>query len=328
VDVSNVPQLISGPEFARLSALYTYGILDAEPEPAFDQAVSDLATSLDIPMAQLVFADAYRFVSKAQVGLPDRPFLRNGSVPDALINERAVLDIPDLSVEWNERFGVLDGAGHLGAFLGLQVRSWSDEVIGALFVADRRSRTFTPDDYRHLERARDSVAVLLEQRRQDRLDPASGALAREPFMEQVAAILETSRAGGQPVSLVMIDISGFRERLDAVGPGLGRLVLQRISDVGRLQVRRRDSFGRLDPEHFAVLLTDTDQAGASVLEQRLHTIFGQGWDALTPVLNLNPVATGSATWRPGCSDDAHALLEAAALACAGHASPNRPALVA
>lgn len=288
---------ISGPEFARLSNLYRHGVLDTAAEPAIDQALQALASGLDAPVAQLVFADAQRFWAKSTVGGVDPLQLRGRGLLEGLVTQGpAFLAIGDLGP------GDLPATPEARSFAGLRISSLEDEALGLLYVADTRPRDFATQAAEPLAAAAAAIRVILDSARRGREDEATGALRRDAFLEQADRLVAVSRMGRQSISLVTLDLAPFRFALESKAAGLGSLALRHMAELGRTQVRHRDSFGRLGEDLFAVLLTDTAEAGARVLAQRLSRHLGRGWtDAgLAPaglglgIACLKPTGSGEA----------------------------------
>ncbi|AOY90808.1 hypothetical protein BKK79_02495 [Cupriavidus sp. USMAA2-4] len=79
--------------------------------------------------------------------------------------------------------------------------------------------------------------------------------------------------GGRPLSLVLADIDHFKRINDAYGHTAGDAVLAGFGAVIAQCVRQRDVAARIGGEEFAVLLADTDAAGAGSLAERLRRAF-------------------------------------------------------
>ncbi|MBE7220103.1 MAG: diguanylate cyclase [Caulobacteraceae bacterium] len=301
-------QRVSGPEFARLSSLYRYGVLDTAPEPAIDQALQGLAARLDVPVAQLVFADAQRFWAKSTIGAVEPLQLRGRGLLDGLMAQGpAFLAVAELGI------GDMPAVPAARSFAGLRINSAEDEALGILYVADARPRDFAAEAAEALAMAAAAIRTILDSGRRGREDEATGALRREPFLDQADRLIAVTRMARQSISLVTLDVAPFRLALDGKAAGLGSLALRHMAELGRTQVRGRDSFGRLDDDLFAVLLTDTAEAGAQVLARRLSRHLERGWtDAgLIP----EGLALGSASLKPaGPQETAEALVARATAA--------------
>lgn len=123
--------------------------------------------------------------------------------------------------------------------------------------------------------------LLSEHRRRvalARADPLTGVLNRPAF----AAVLssEVARAGrtARPVTILTIDLDGFRAFNDRMGAGAADEVLRACAKA----LRSSDTTGRIDGDTFAVLLPDTDADGASVALARvrhhlMRELLQSGW---------------------------------------------------
>jgi len=99
-------------------------------------------------------------------------------------------------------------------------------------------------------------------------------------------------------SLLMLDLDRFKQVNDTFGHQTGDAVLIAVARVLRLHTRKVDTVGRYGGEEFAVILPNTDKAGALALADRLREAVG----ALPPEPAGNPaaapvtVSAGVATW--------------------------------
>ncbi len=300
-----MPQRVAGAEFARLSSLYRFGVLDTAPDPVFDRILRDLAARLDVPVARLVFADAQRFWTKSSVGPGESVFLRErGFVEGLITGGSALVAAQDPGIE------MPPGCPLMLSVAGQKVVSMEDDALGALYVGDTRSRDLAAEAIEPFAAALAEIRGLLDSGRRAREDEATGALKHVAFLDQVQRLIDVSRKGRHWISLVVLDVAPFRAALEAKAVGLGSFVVHHMAELRRAQVRRRDSFGRLSENTFAVLLTDTGEVGARVLAQRLCRHLERGWTAAGLV--MNGPEFGLASIKPsGAGDTAHALLERA-----------------
>lgn len=73
------------------------------------------------------------------------------------------------------------------------------------------------------------------------------------------------------LSLLMIDIDHFKEVNDTYGHAAGDIVLKEISEIFIHGLRDVDIAARIGGEEFAVLMPNTDVAGAMIVAERLRT---------------------------------------------------------
>jgi two-component system cell cycle response regulator len=67
-----------------------------------------------------------------------------------------------------------------------------------------------------------------------------------------------------------LDVDHFKAINDEYGHLCGDLVLQKLAEVIRANLRHADFCGRLGGEEFAVILPETDEAGAVEFAERLR----------------------------------------------------------
>ncbi|RZL11899.1 MAG: GGDEF domain-containing protein [Rubrivivax sp.] len=115
-----------------------------------------------------------------------------------------------------------------------------------------------------------------------RTDMLTGLANRREFMARLSEEAHRHTRGGQPLSVVMIDIDHFKQINDTHGHPAGDHVLAQLGGLLRHSVRRGiDVAARLGGEEFALLLPDTDLPGAqsvaAKLAERLATL-DIGWE--------------------------------------------------
>jgi diguanylate cyclase (GGDEF)-like protein len=101
-------------------------------------------------------------------------------------------------------------------------------------------------------------------------DALTGLANRRSFDEELA--LEWRRADriGTGLALILADIDNFKRINDTYGHQTGDTVIAKIGEVLAGRVRQIDFAARYGGEEFAVLLPETDLAGARTLAQRLR----------------------------------------------------------
>src|SRR3954454_18372977 len=132
-------------------------------------------------------------------------------------------------------------------------------------------------------------------------DPLTGLLELTPFMNSLG--VELGRAGryGRPVSVVRIDIDNF----EAVNIQYGRVIGDRVlAAAGRAiggQTRAQDMACRVSGDQFALLLPETDAAGASVCAERilavLERLSAEGVEVLRASAGAAPFERGQSGER-------------------------------
>lgn len=125
-----------------------------------------------------------------------------------------------------------------------------------------------------------AVARNVTQRRQQSLqwnalvttDELTSALKREPFMGLVNQAF-ASGDGGARFTLILFSVDHFSDINHARGREGGDLVLSCIGEMCRATLRERFSFGRLDGDTFALLMSDKSLQETAVIAERLRARF-------------------------------------------------------
>jgi diguanylate cyclase (GGDEF)-like protein len=103
-------------------------------------------------------------------------------------------------------------------------------------------------------------------------DALTGTQSRRAFLERAAEEFQRTRRYGHPLCLAMLDIDAFKAVNDLRGHAAGDQVLARVAAVCRGQLRAAiDHCGRLGGEEFAILMPETELAGAKTFAERLCT---------------------------------------------------------
>jgi diguanylate cyclase (GGDEF)-like protein len=144
--------------------------------------------------------------------------------------------------------------------------------------------------------ARDAVAWIAEQalialenarlhglvQRQAVTDELTGLANRRKFLSQLDAEISRSRRSGSPLGLVLADLDDFKRINDTYGHEAGDVALRSFAEILATMARDVDLPVRLGGEEFAVLLPDTEIAGATLLAERLRLALEStriGWPA-------------------------------------------------
>jgi len=109
--------------------------------------------------------------------------------------------------------------------------------------------------------------VFREHRLFDKLTPLGGA---DYLKRQISDCLSQSLEQQQPLSLLALDIDDFTSINQQYGHPEGDAVLQALSQLLLLNLRRHDLLSRLAGDRFVVLLPNTGQSQASLLALELQ----------------------------------------------------------
>jgi diguanylate cyclase (GGDEF)-like protein/PAS domain S-box-containing protein len=106
-------------------------------------------------------------------------------------------------------------------------------------------------------------------------DSLTGAANRRHFVELTQRERERSLRHSAPLSLCLLDVDHFKNVNDNYGHVAGDHVLSAIAQAAKNALRLSDVLGRLGGEEFAVLLPDTDLAGAMIVAERVRAAVAQ-----------------------------------------------------
>ena len=175
---------------------------------------------------------------------------------------------------------------------------------------------WTANLFDKLERQRRESMLL---RNDAGTDILTGLANRRAFDEALAGLLRGQREHDRMFSLLMLDLDRFKTFNDALGHLAGDQVLRITGQLLRSALRPSDVAARYGGEEFALLLPDTDLAGAGEVATRILQAFRNfAWPQ-----RLVTNSIGMAQSAPG--DDAEDLIKRAdaALYDAKHAGGDQ-----
>ena len=144
--------------------------------------------------------------------------------------------------------------------------------------------------------ARSHEQHVAEVARLSRTDHLTGTLNRRGFEEELDERLARFHRYGTPVSLVLLDLDGFKAVNDLLGHAAGDDLLRTVAEAVGGAVRATDSTSRVGGDEFAVLLEQGDGIAAPLVADRII-------DAVSPFSGV------TAGWAccPGDADTAQEL---------------------
>jgi diguanylate cyclase (GGDEF)-like protein len=214
-------------------------------------------------------------------------------------------------------------------------------LVGLLTMVNKSGgRAFTESDLTWMQTVSNHAASVIENLRLFKLateDGLTGLYVHRYFQIRLREELSRGLRHGRPVSLVLVDIDHFKSINDQHGHPTGDLVLREIAKRVRANLREIDVPARYGGEEMAVILPETDAAGALVVAERIRKAiesnpFGNDGLKLAVTASLgvgsvmpdSPGRTGR-TGRDALDSLARDLVEHAdqAMYCAKRAGRNR-----
>lgn len=159
--------------------------------------------------------------------------------------------------------------------LELRMRHENGETVS---VALMRAKQFTKGEQAALEEYVGLLhfplrnALLYQQALlKARQDDLTGLYNRGALRDAVEREVSLAQRHGQPVSLIMLDVDGFKGINDRHGHQAGDRVLRGLADVLRDCARCSDLLFRYAGDEFVVIASHTDAAGACLLAERIRS---------------------------------------------------------
>ena len=188
---------------------------------------------------------------------------------------------PDLrdtrAIELSYLYAEEQAAGAIHEALGVPLPGRAGR-IGWLGVFSRDPDVrFGDEDVRRLEELADWVAPAIENARRFRearqladLDSLTGLHNRRYFYETLGREVDRAQRYQRSLSLVIVDVDGFKEINDRIGHLAGDAVLAEIADRIRRVVRSADIPCRVGGDEFAVIVPEVEVGQARQLVGRIR----------------------------------------------------------
>src|SRR2546428_7443140 len=146
-------------------------------------------------------------------------------------------------------------------------------------------------------------------------DALTGLYDRGYFEHALKRELERCHRYGNPVSLLLLDLDGFKEINDEFGHRVGDKVLQAFGELILKHLRGADVPCRLGGDEFTIILSDTAQAEACTVAERFRADV-ESWFETHPVCGqfLEVTVSGgiaTAPWDASGQDQVYALADRA-----------------
>ena len=156
------------------------------------------------------------------------------------------------------------------------------DVKGVLLIYSSAVDAFRDDEIQILTLLANMIgaalgrAALMERlTNQAGTDELTGLPNRRAWYEQLERALASARRNREPLSVVILDLDGFKEINDLRGHAAGDLLLKTVSECWTRELRSTDLLGRIGGDEFGVIVEQTAKAGVLEMIARLdHAIAG------------------------------------------------------
>jgi len=102
-------------------------------------------------------------------------------------------------------------------------------------------------------------------------DPLTLLPNRRALERRTSDMITAARQSGEPVSVLVIDIDRFKQVNDTYGHDIGDVILKRVADMVRVNVRSYDAVARFGGEEIVVAMPDTSVAAAVQVADRIRS---------------------------------------------------------
>lgn len=197
--------------------------------------------------------------------------------------------------------------------------------IGALIALDRlpasREPRLTPGLLRAVRQLLEPASISLDNalrlRRAEELSVTDDLthLYNSRFLNQVLR-RETKRASrsGRPLSLLFLDLDGFKSINDTHGHLFGSRALVEAASIIRGSARETDMVARFGGDEFAMILPDTGAEGAFAVGERTRVRVAEYNFLAADGLNIHLTASVGVATLPDVAASAEELVQAADMA--------------
>jgi GGDEF domain-containing protein len=155
----------------------------------------------------------------------------------------------------------------------------NDEVKGIIHLDAPQREAFDEQDLQFVELLAREISIAVERsmlrsrvRALSTLDSLTGCYNRRRLEEDIEAEVARAKRYEKPLSLFLIGVDLFKKYNEFHGHSMGDLLLTKLGDVLKRNVRNIDRVYRYGGEEFILLLPETGKWKALTVARRLHKI--------------------------------------------------------
>jgi len=247
-------------------------ILSVQPEERFDRISRMAAKLFDVPFVQVNLLDIERkqVWTKSRVGLDARVRPYAGSICEVALREKSTLVVHDASKDPRFVDHHLVTEKPWVRFISAQaIYDNAGNDLGVLTLMDCAPRHLTESQYSIL---RELAAMLEYEFSADHyhtIDPLTRLANRRGFEILAGHSLAICQRQGIRATLLHMDIDRFGVFNEQIGFDEANQLLQLVAAEIAHVFRESDAVGRVGPDEFAVLLTDTSPDMVGLVSSRL-----------------------------------------------------------
>ena len=243
--------------------------------------VSDLVGKADVCILFLVDEDAHELALKVARGKEGAVSIKSkkGDIFDIwVLKQRQPLMVSDADKDFRFNLDLIPGEFRRDFKSVIATPLISEKkVIGILRVESREPEAYISDDLRLLTIISDLAAIALENsklyHRIEELaisDGLTGLYCQKYFKDRLEEDIVKTVRMKQPLSLLMLDIDGFKSYNDKYGHIAGDIVLKSIGGLLKSSLEIGDIAARYGGEEFVVVLFGKEKASAQKLGEEIR----------------------------------------------------------
>ncbi|OGG26805.1 hypothetical protein A2960_01405 [Candidatus Gottesmanbacteria bacterium RIFCSPLOWO2_01_FULL_39_12b] len=249
-----------------------------------DQTKRLLPNIIDVETANIMFIDKNRIFNMSwgydgngQVieREPSIEKIEDAEPLNQIAKTGKMLVIPDTSQHKGWKDTTRDGELPIKSYVGIPIIV-KGKTIGILSANSSHEGFFNEGDGENvfafgeqLSQAINMSALINDLNRLATTDHLTGLFNRRVFFERLADQFNQARRSNRPISLIMADLDFFKRFNDTFGHPAGDERLEQVARILCDNVRQTDLVARYGGEEFAIILPDTDTAGATTLAQKI-----------------------------------------------------------
>lgn len=117
-------------------------------------------------------------------------------------------------------------------------------------------------------------------------DHVTGLPGRQVFEDRLADSITLARETGKPMSVIFVDLDGFKAVNDSLGHAFGDTVLAEVAHRLRRAVRSDDIVSRYGGDEFIAVCDQCDEFDARVIAERLRAAVSEDIEGIPPELHV------------------------------------------
>lgn len=146
---------------------------------------------------------------------------------------------------------------------------------------------------------RDNIRLRVSAQRLAVTDGLTGVYNRRYLAEALEREIHRAERYGHAFSVILFDIDDFKTFNDTYGHLAGDDLLRELAQWISHQVRRVDIFARFGGDEFALILPETDESGAAVVERKIKDgLMAQSFHG-----HRLSISVGRSLYRPGMTSE-------------------------